>query len=72
MNVNILWKFKRTMNKKRKAFRRQNAVEGKGSNRNLLGPPRNGEMRIISVSSDEDDSDIDIDPDSEIVDKYVL
>lgn len=29
-------------------------------------PVKDGEMRILSVSSDEDDSDIDIDPNSEI------
>jgi hypothetical protein len=35
-------------------------------------PIKDGEIRIISVSSDEDDSDIDIDPNTNIKDKFGL
>lgn len=37
-----------------------------------MKPVKDGEIRIISVSSDEDDSEIDIDPNSEIIDQFGL
>ena len=61
----IQYKFKKMMTKKKKEFA---AGLDKQAKAKLLmkKPLKDGDMRILSVSSDEDDSDIDIDPNSEI------
>lgn len=62
------------MLKKNKKQQQNNAFNDKQeiARKLIMKPVKDGEIRIISVSSDEDDSEIDIDPNSEIVDQFGL